>query len=395
MRRGIAVGIDIGTRQVKVLVAEKTDEIRGLPKIIGTGIAESKGLRHGYIINSGDVTESIRSAVQQAESKSGFKIKRAFLSIGGVGLESAIGSGGAVVSRGDGEITEMDLEKVIEVARQNLPEGAILNRKIIQQVPLKFKIDGREVIGNRPIGMKGIKLDARVLFITSLSQHLDDMIEAVTDAGIEVEDVVPSPVAASLVSLTKTQKMVGSVLANIGGETVSIIVFENNLPISLEVFPMGSTDITNDIALGLRVSLDEAESIKLGAITNANYPKKKLEEITVSRLSDIFELIDAHLKKIGKSGMLPAGIVMTGGGSGLATIEDLAKAVLRLPSKTLVTSQNGEKEAIKDAYSSVAYGLCISGLLGDGLTSEESHPIKTAWRHFLKAIKDALAPLLP
>jgi cell division protein FtsA len=121
------------------------------------------------------------------------------------------------------------------------------------------------------------------------------------------------------------------ILANIGAETVSIVVFENNIPISLEVFPIGSVDITHDIALGLKIPLDDAERIKLGSDTGVSVSRKKLEEIIDARLSDIFELIENHLKKIGRNGLLPAGIIMIGGGSGTPNIEEVAKATLKLP----------------------------------------------------------------
>jgi len=202
-----------------------------------------------------------------------------------------------------------------------------------------------------------------------------------------------SPIAASLITLTKTQKIAGCVLANIGAETVSIAVFENNIPVSLEIFPIGSTDITNDIALGLKVPLEEAEQIKIGAITGSSYPRKKLEEIISARLSDIFELIEAHLKKIGRNGLLPAGIVITGGGSGLSNIEDLAKVALRLPSR-IGTANLGlsEKQSYKDSTWAVAYGLCILGIHAD-----EDLPIDTtdialgnAWKKVLQWFRQFL-----
>jgi cell division protein FtsA len=172
----------------------------------------------------------------------------------------------------------------------------------------------------------------QTLFITALNQHTYDLVEAVENAGIDVEDVVAAPVAAAEVTLTDAQKIAGCVLANIGSETVSIIVYDNNQPISLAVFPIGSTDITNDIALGLKVSLEKAEQIKLGGITGSNISEKKLKEITVARLEDIFELIEDHLKKINRQGLLPAGIIMTGGGSSLSMVEDVARSTLDLPS---------------------------------------------------------------
>ena len=144
-------------------------------------------------------------------------------------------------------------------------------------------------------------------------------------------------------------------------------MFEDNTPISLKVFPIGSTDITNDIALGLKISLEEAEQIKLGAITGTTYPRKQLEDIILARLRDIFDLIEAHLKKIGKNGMLPAGIILTGGGSGVATIEDLARAALKLPSKVGAVHTSGQSQMyVRDSTWAVAYGLCIWGFTAEG-----------------------------
>ncbi|MFA6552526.1 MAG: cell division protein FtsA [Candidatus Paceibacterota bacterium] len=367
MSRNISTGIDIGTYQVKVVVAEDVSENSGekaTPKIIGTGYAVSKGLRHGYILNQTDATRSLKSAIEQAEKSSGVKIKKTFLSIGGIGLGSVVLTGNTAISRADNEITELDLEKVVEVSQSEIPASFSLNRKIIHTVPIQYKIDGRNVLG-RPNGMKGLKLEVKTLFINCLEHHLNDLIETVEEAGVEVEDVIAAPMAAALVTLSKTQKIAGCVLANIGSETVSIAVFENGIPISLEVFPIGSNDITNDIALGLKIPLEEAEEIKRGSVIGSTYPRKKLEEIIEARLSDIFDLIEAHLKKIGKNGLLPAGIVITGGGAGIENISELAKSILKLPAKVgSVSFSENSKGQIKDASWSVAYGLCILGLNG-------------------------------
>lgn len=363
MSRNIITGIDIGTYQVKIVIAEHVKgKGKHFPRIIGTGISESKGLRHGYIINQSDVIKSIRDATAQAEHAAKVKIKHAFLSVGGVGLEEIRSRGEAIISRADSEITDLDIKKALDDSEKKAKQR-ILNRKIIHVIPLTYKIDGQKVLG-RAVGMQGSKLEVETLFITSFEQHLNDLIQAVEEAGIEVDDVMASPIAASLVTLTKAQKMAGCVLANIGSETVSMVVFEDNIPISLKVFPIGSTDITNDIALGLKVSIEEAEQIKKGAITSTQYPKKRLDEIILARLSDIFELIENHLKKIGKNELLPAGIILTGGGSGIATIEDLARAALKLPSR-LAFPRFGEQSKVKDASWAVVYGLCIWGLTAD------------------------------
>ena len=390
MARHIAVGIDIGSHQVKVVVAE-SDVQTNTPHVIGTGIAESKGLRHGYIMNSGEVVRSIKKAVAQAEKTSNIQIKKAFLSVGGVGLAGNVCQGAVMVSRSDSEVTNLDVKKVQEVCEKEIPSPLSLNRKIVHAIPIAYRIDGKGVLG-RPQGMKGLKLETKVLFISALEQHLNDLISAVGEAGIIVEDVMAAPIASSLVTLTKAQKIAGVILANIGAETVSIVVFENNMPISLEVFPIGSNDITNDIALGLKIPLEEAENVKKGK-TNT-YPRKKLEEIIGARLSDIFELIDTHLKKLNRNGLLPAGIVITGGGSSTTNIEDQAKNSLKLPSRIADLATEGiPRTQIKDSTWSVAYGLCIFGLnAGDGgdFGGTNIVKIKRIWQKIWKWVQQFL-----
>ena len=360
MAEHTVVGIDIGTFQVKVVVVRgpKKGEQKALPQIIGTGCSESRGMRHGYIINEADIRKSIEQAVTQAEQSSGFPIKRAYISVGGIGLDEIHSHGEVITSRADSTITDVDVEKALDDSEERIADR-IPNRKIIHAIPLTYTIDGEKVLG-RPHGMHGTKLEVDSLFISCFEQHLNDLVGTVEGLGIHVDDVMASPLAVSLVMLTKAQKRAGCVLTNIGAETVSMVVFENGYPVSMKIFPIGSTDITNDIALGLKIPLEEAERIKRGA-GGSNFSKRRLDEIIAARLTDIFELIDAHLKKIKRDGLLPAGIIITGGGSGLATIQDLARASLRLPSRiaTLDPGQNGK---VRDASWAVAYGLCMWGI---------------------------------
>ncbi len=368
MAHRYVTGIDVGTYHVKVVVCSVSGDRydKRPPQIIGTGYAESRGLRNGYIINETDVARSVRNAVAQAEKASGVKVRRAYISMGGIGLDEIQARGEAITSRADSVITQSDIDKAIESSEINIQEK-IPNRKVIHAIPLGFIVDNEKVHG-RPHELKGTKLEVDVLFVTAFEQHLNDLVSTIENIGIKVDDVMASPLAGSLVMLTKAQKRAGCVLANIGAETVSIVVFENNTPVSVKVFPIGSNDITNDIALGLKVSLDEAEKIKRGGMSSTPFSKKKLDEIVTARLSDIFELIDAHLRKIKRDGLLPAGVILTGGGSGITSVQDLARASLRLPSKiaTLDPSQNGK---VRDATWAVSYGLCLWGMTG---TEEES-----------------------
>ncbi len=364
MARNIITGIDVGTYHVKVVIADARERTeKGFPKIIGIGMAESRGLRHGYVTNIRDVADSIAKAVKIAEEKSGQKIKKAFIGMAGIGLSSTAVTSSIMTSRADAEITELDLKKLHEQCEKDIPGPAIANRRIIYDIPLQYKIDGAPSLGS-PEGMTGNKVELRTLFITCLDHHVADLIQAVNESGIEVEDIMAAPIAAGFVTLSKAQKIAGCVLANIGAETVSIAVFENNIPTSLEVFPIGSTDITNDIALGLKVPLEEAEQIKVGAITGSSFPRKKLDEIIAARMSDIFELIEVHLKRMGRNGLLPAGIVITGGGSALNSVDAMAKASLKLPSR-IGSIGLDSKSSFKDATWAVAYGLCIWGIHAD------------------------------
>jgi len=380
MRTKIAAGIDIGTHEVKIVLTEsRPEDQRAMPKIVGVGSAESKGVRHGYIVNAQEAAESVLHALANVEKNSGIRVRKAVVSISGISLSSMIATGSISISRGDSEVSDMDIEKASAVAEKNIPASALVNRRIVHTVPLSYKIDGKAVFG-RPRGMKGNKLEAKVLFVTCLSQHLDDLVETITEAGIEVIDIVAAPVASALVALSKNQKVAGCVLANIGAETVSIVTYENNLPLSVEVFPIGSVDVTNDIALGLKIPIEEAESLKRGgAPSHVQFSKRKLDEIIGARLSDIFDLIEAHLKKIDRNGLLPAGIILIGGGSGIPSIEELAKDSLRIPARV---------GTAKEAPYAVAYGLSMlalsgeeSGSLGGGA---RRHPIVKKSLDFLK-----------
>jgi cell division protein FtsA len=403
MARQIVAGIDIGTSSVKVVIAEEIlQNDRLVPRIIGTGLSESRGLHHGYIVSQPEVSESIRQAVASAEKMAGQNIKRAFVSIGGIGLSSVTTTGSSIVSRADLEITPLDLDKAQEAAETAIPHAQALNKKIINTIPIEYKTDGKVVWG-RIQGLKAQKIDAKVLFIMCLDHHLQDLIKAVEEANIEVIDVVAAPIASSFVSLSKKQKNAGCVLANIGAETISIAVFENNTPISLEVFPIGGNDITNDIALGLKVPLEQAESIKLGAVTGANFSKKKLDEIVSARLSDMFELIESHLKKIGRNALLPAGIILTGGSSNLGMMKSFAEQALKLPSTSGAIhfgeqAGNEPNSKTKDNSWSTAYGLAVFGFNAEGMG-----PIKNTGlgsltghtKHWFRSFTDWIGQFLP
>ena len=357
----IITGIDVGTYHVKVAIArlpKQTSDRKPIPEIIGTGYAESRGLKSGYILQPDEVSRSIKSAISQAEKSAGVIVKKAHVAIGSIGLEELYSRGEIIPARADSEITSTDLDKVMQDSEDRIIDH-IPNRKILHNIPLRYTIDGAEVMG-RPQGLRGTKLEVDTLFITTYEQHVNDLIATIENIGIYVEDVIASPLATSFVLLNKTQKRAGCILVNIGSETTSLVVFEDSTPISLKIFPVGSNDITNDIALGLKITIEEAEKIKRGSMTSVTFAKKRLDEIIHHRLNSIFELIDTHLKKIKRDGLLPAGIILTGGGSNIHGITEIAKHTLALPART-TTLEVGKNTKVKDASWAVAYGLCMWG----------------------------------
>lgn len=362
MARQIVTGIDIGTFETKVIIAEGAwTDGHFTPKIIGTGTAESRGIERGYIVNSAEASHALKTAVAKAERASGVRVRRAYVAFGGLGLGSISTTGSAAISRADMEITDRDVAIAMEAAEKAIPSALSMNKRIINSIPVEYKIDGK-VSWGEPIGLKAGKLEIKVLFITCLEHHLSDLIKTVEEADIEVIDVVAAPVAASFVTVSKKQRRVGCLLADIGAETLSVMTFENNNPASLEVFPVGGSDITNDIALGLKIPLEEAESVKMGGLSRSTFSKKKLEDIIGARLEDCFELIENHLKKIGRDALLPAGILLTGGGANTPGVRVLAEEVLELPAVISdIHFGEGDKNKIRDTIWAVSCGLILVG----------------------------------
>jgi cell division protein FtsA len=353
MAKNVTVGIDIGSSTIKVMVVEHSKEKAAkTSRIIGTGVAPTKGLKKGFVFDQKELVKSITSAVHEAEVSSGVKIRQATIAIGGPTLESKVARGSAIISRADNEVTRLDIEKAIKDAEQGLKN---LNKHVIETLPVIYKLDGKEFYGKIE-GLRGVRLEITTLFINCANQHLEDMVSAINAAGIDVVDVIATPVAASYVALDDRQKTAGCILIDIGDETTSVIVFEDGNIVSTRIFPVGSNNITNDLALGLKVSLDDAEGLKLGKITT-DLPARKIDEIINARITEIFDLIQKFLKKINRDERLPAGAVIIGGGANVKSVEDIAKKVLALPSKI-----NGlkNKSGIDPTWFGT-YGLCMFG----------------------------------
>jgi cell division protein FtsA len=348
------VGIDLGTHTTRAILTMHKKENNTYSEIVAVAACESKGLRNGYITHLDSAKECVLTLVSQLKEQSHTDIKKVNVSIGGISVSSVLSNGECVITRSDAIVTELDIQKAIEEAEKKLD---LTNREILHTIPILYKIDSKEVLG-RPIGMRGNRIEIRVFFVICLAQHLSDVIDLFTEIGIEVENIVASPIAASCIALTESQKQNGVMLANIGAETVSVIVYERGLPLALQVFPIGGSDFTKDIALGLKIGVEEAELIKTGK-SIGSYSERKLSEIIEARLRDIFELLEKFLKKINRDALLPAGIIITGGGSHISQIESLARTSLRLPTRVGIPEHLlQQKPRIRDVSWIVSYGLC-------------------------------------
>ncbi len=388
--RKFYTGIDIGTFQVKVVICAPVDNPDMPMQIIGTGTAASKGMRHGYILDRGEATRSIREAIQRASAAAKIRVTSARVSLGGMGLDEIRATGEFPLTASGGVVTEREIDKAVAESEKR-SSGKLTNRTVIHAIPLEYRVDGNKIFG-KPLGLQGTKLAVDTLLITMFSQHYDDVLEAVEAAGVEVEGVMASPLAAALVTLTKAQKTAGVCLANIGAETLSVIVFDNDTPVSVKVFPIGSADITNTLALSFQIPLSEAESLKRGGVTQTDIPQKKLQQLVQTRLKDMFALINTHLKSIDRAKLLPAGIVITGGGSGLTSAADIARAVLKLPSSLGQIGLMPRSSSI-DATWAVAYGLCRWAFAED--TSVRSSSVGEVFSSMWDSLKSSIRSLLP
>lgn len=377
MRQGnLVVGLDIGTTKVCAVVARKGSDGSKID-VVGVGTSPTRGLRRGVVIDVEETVTSISAALEKAERMSGVHIDHAFVSIGGPHLESVENKGAVAISSKDGEITLEDEDRAIEAASAvSLPP----NRDVLHVIPQTFIVDDQEGIKD-PVGMSGIRLEVNTHIIHGSIPLMRNLNKCVEQAGVSIDGIVAVPVAASAAVLSKRQKELGCALVDLGGGTTSIAVFEEGNIIGSRVLPVGANHITNDIAIGLRTSIDIAERVKLeyGVASKKDVDKKeeidlsgfsKIEdtkvkkidvaEIIEARLSEIFSLIRKELGKIKKDSLLPAGVVLTGGGAKLPGIVDFAKEELNLPCQIgFPRDIQGIVDRVDDPIFAVPLGLIV------------------------------------
>jgi len=375
-KENIIVGIDIGSSVVRTVIAQAFSDVE-IPRIIGVGEVPSAGIRRGTISDVEEVVKNINESVEKAERMAGITVKKANINIGGTDISFQDSKGVIAVGRADGEVVEDDLERVI-IEAQNvvLP----LNKEIIYVIPKNYRLDDQENIKD-PLGMRGVRLEMNSLVIECSSNQIKNLTKCVHQSGIDINEIVLESLAAATSVLGKKQKELGVVLINIGGGTTGISVFEDGDLLHTSVLPVGAGHITNDIAIGLRTSIEIAEKVKLefgNAIPEEVNKKEEIDlsevdsqesgmvsryhvaEIIEARLEEIFLMVNKELKSIGKAGLLPAGAVITGGGAKLPQIVDLAKNVLGLPAQIgFPINLGGIMNKVDDPSFSTVIGLIV------------------------------------
>jgi cell division protein FtsA len=346
MRSEIITGLDLGSNAVRIVVGQRDGS--GAPKILAAVEVPSEGVCRGTITSVEDATSSIAAALEAAERITGVPIERVWVGVSGDHIIFQKSRGVVAVAKPNGEIEEGDVERAIEASRAVATPP---NFEILHVIPRTFSIDSQVNIRD-PLGMSGVRLEVETQIIQGLSAHIKNLTKCVYRTGVDIEDVVLSVLAASEAVATSRQKELGIAVANIGRASTELAVFEGGDVMHTAFWPIGGEFVTSDIAIGLRTSLDAAEKIKLEHGTalpkevgkrdeinlgdfdpseNTLVSKKYVAEIIEARVEEIFEKIDNELKRIGRSGLLPSGVVLIGSTAKLAGIVDVAKRKLRLP----------------------------------------------------------------
>ncbi len=373
----IIAGLDIGSYAIKFLVAKEKPNERGF-EVLARGINFSEGVRKGVINKRQKVIERIEKVLQQVERESGREIDGVYANINGSHIFCLSSEGLVSVSRGDQKISEQDLERVIGAAKTfSLPS----NKEIIEVIPQEYVVDDQDGI-KEPLGLKGIRLEAKILAVGGFTPYIENVSEAVFESGLEVNDIYLGTTAAAEAVLTSQEKELGVAVVDLGAETTSLSVFEEGEMIHTAVLPVGASNIRNDIAIGLRTSIDAAEKIMeemggyiLGEATNqrkaidfrngekVSFKESELKEIAKMRVEEIFDLVDEELEKIERSGLLPAGIVLTGGGSKMKHLVSFVKDKSQLPTRLGVPGDFYPSQ--EDPSLAVVCGLVKLGLKAD------------------------------
>jgi cell division protein FtsA len=371
----IVVGLDIGTTKICAIVGEVTEE--GVIDIIGIGTHPSKGLRKGVVVNIEATVTSIKRAIEEAELMAGCEITTVYTGIAGGHIKGFNSQG--IVAVKDKEIREQDIGRVIDAAKA---VAIPLDREVIHVLPQEFIIDDQGGI-KEPLGMAGVRLEAKVHIVTGAVSSAQNIIKCANRTGLNVADIVLQPLASSEAVLSEEEKDLGACLVDIGGGTTDIAIFKDGSIVHTAVIALGGNNLTSDIAIGLRTPTEEAERIKqkYGCCITKNVEKDEtievpsvggrqprvlrrsvLSEILEPRVEEIYQLVQRELQKCGYEDLLASGVVITGGSTLLEGMPELAEEVLGLPTRRgMPRNIGGLVDVVKSPMYATGVGLVLYG----------------------------------
>jgi len=398
-KTNIITGLDIGTGKIKFLVANYKNENL---ELLSKTEEESDGVRRGVVIEGERVSQIIKNNFLKIREEVNQKINSTYVNLDGSHLFSAPSRGLVSVSRADQKISEEDIQRVLQAAQAiNLSA----NQEIFDALPIDFIVDGEKGI-KEPLGLKGIRLEVDILALGGFAPFLENLKQTVFDSDLEISGIIPSPVAAAQAVLTEKQKELGVGLLDIGAGTTGLAVFEKGDLVHLAILPIGSANITNDIAIALKTDIDVAERIKIefgsclykgkdikqkidaGEEEPIVFSRKFLSKIITDRVSEIFEEANKELKKISREKLLPAGVVLTGGGAKMPKMVDLAKNKFRLHSSL------GRPKGISGIEDDLSWATA-AGLILLGADSTEGEKKFGSGEGFLTKMKKIFRIFIP
>ena len=386
----VVVGIDVGSSKVTTIIT--TAQAESSINIIGVSSQVSRGLRKGQVIDIDEAVASITASLEAAERMAGYSAGTAFVSVDGTHIESQNSKGVVAVSDPHGEISQDDVMRVIEAARAiSLPSS----REILHVIPRYFIVDSQSGIKD-PIGMNGVRMEVETHIVTGATTALRNIAKCISTIGIDVEGMVFSGLASSYSVLTDTERELGVILVDFGGGTTDICIFVEGAPAYCSVLPIGARNVTNDLAIGLRISLDSAEKIKLALsrppkiaveVDEKGEPvdKKESDQLDIASLSidedirnvskktltdgimkprirEILNMVKLEIQKSNFAGLTPSGVVVTGGGAETYGMVDLAKQELGMPVRIgMPQGATGLVDEVASAAYAASLGLVIYG----------------------------------
>ena len=378
-KRNVLASIDVGTTKICTIIAD-TDDGGGL-RVAGVGVAPSKGLHKGLVVNINEARESIRESVKKAEQASNYKVDSAYVGVTGRHVSSLNNRGVVAITRNDRVVRPDDLKRVLASAQSvKVPS----DRRLLHVIPRNYAVDGQAGIGN-PVGMHGFRLDVETHVITAAITSIQNLVKCIRSIGIDIEDLILEPLASSEAVLTEDEKRVGVILADIGGGTTDVAVFREGSIWHTSILPVAGYQLTRDIAIGLGLPFDVAEQMKKkygsvmpvyegksesGAISQDGHgvSYQDLCDIVRARVEEILRLILLEMPNSEYETLVPAGLVLTGGSSNLAGMATLGREVLRLPVRVGTPDNNiyGIADVLRDPAYATSVGLLLWGAKHEG-----------------------------